>query len=111
MQISTGPAERIEPVRHIDWTRLSDEQTVLDQVWAALPAAPEQRDRAHVVAFLQHEGLIPAGADDDRTLYTYADGPREPGSLVECEWYLEFRFVRDDGRLGELAVEKRLVGP
>ena len=111
MQISTGPVQRIEPHRHIDWVRQTDEQAVSDQIWAALASNPEQRDRSGVWRFLEQEGLKAAEIDDGRVVYAYADGRSEPGSPVECEWYLEFRFDGADHRLGELAVEKRLVGP
>jgi len=98
-------------VRHIDWTRLDDERAVLAQVWAALPAAQEQRDKAHLLSFLEHEGLVAESIQQGKALYAYADGPREPSSPVECEWYLEFRCDRDGGRLAEVTVEKRLIGP
>jgi len=111
MQTSTGPVDRIEPVRHIDWARLPDEQAVSDQIWAALPTDPKQRDRSGVRLFLEREGLKAAEIDEGRVVYAYANGPSKPGSPVECEWYLEFRFDGAGHRLGELAVEKRLVGP
>ncbi len=111
MQTSTGPAQRIEPTRHVDWARLADEQALSDQIWVALPTDPKQRDRSAVRRFLEHEGLKVAEIDDGQVVYAYADGPSEPGSPVECEWYLEFRFDSEGHQLGELAVEKRFVGP
>ncbi len=68
MQTSTSPAEHTEPVRHIDWTRLDDERAVLAQVWAALPAAQEQRDKAHLLSFLEHEGLVAESIQQGKAL-------------------------------------------
>jgi hypothetical protein len=56
MQTSTGPAQRIEPTRHIDWARLADEQALSDQIWAPLPTDPTQREGCRVRRFLKHEG-------------------------------------------------------
>jgi hypothetical protein len=71
-----------EPTRHIDWAGLADEQALSDQIWAALPTDPKQRDRSGVRKFLEHEGLRVAEIDDGRVVYAYADGPSEPGSPV-----------------------------
>jgi hypothetical protein len=106
MFASTGARVRHPPLRRIAWQVLDDERETSDQVWSALP--PRRATRADVEKFLQDEGLA-AGEDGSTTLYTYADGPRVAGSPVQSEWYLEFRFAK--GKLVELAVEKRLLGP
>lgn len=66
---------------------------------------------AHVLEFLQQEGLESNSVEHGASLCAYADGPREPRSPAEFEWYLEFRFDPKGGQLDEVAIEKRLVGP
>src|SRR5438094_723902 len=106
MHPSTSARTRRPPLRRIPWHVLHDEREVSDQVWSALPE--ERATRKDVEQFLRDEDLTPAEAGRD-ILYTYADGPREPGSPVQSEWYIEFCF--NDQQLVELGVEKRLIGP
>lgn len=75
-------------------------------MWSALPE--EHATRADVEQFMRGEGLTAAEAGPS-ILFAYADGPRVPGSPVQSEWYLEFRFA--DDQLAEFAVEKPLLGP
>ena len=103
---TTGGLVRSPAVRAIPWDLLSDEQSVAEHVWSALADAPVSR--RDVVRLLDTENLRWSEAGRD-LIYTYADGPRQSGSPVETEWYVEFRF--DDDRLAELSVEKRHIGP
>ena len=86
---------------------MTEEAQVSDEIWNRLPTKglvpPDQ-----VLTFLEREGLKPV-VEGEESLYAYADGPREPNSPVEVEWYLEFHFEAND--LSWLAVEKHLVGP
>ena len=93
-------------IRRIPWHVLHSEQDASDQVWSGLPEGSVTR--SDVEQFLREEGLTSAEASPD-ILYAYADGPREPGSPVQSEWYIEFRF--EDQQLVGISVEKRLIGP
>ena len=106
MHRSTQAPTKVPHSAHIPWTDLHTESDAAAYVWAALPEHPVTD--ADVEQFFREQTLAPCAIKPD-IVYSYADGPRVPGSVVQAEWLIEFHLTQ--GVVCELLVEKRLLAP